>query len=79
MYSFVNDLPEDGLYEPKHIGEASQNKIYLWLHVQFFLLNTAKNSSIFYLSDLNWTLFEKQILVYILCIYLTTLWVSECV
>jgi hypothetical protein len=53
MYSFVNDLPEDGLYEPKHIGEASQNKIYLWLHVQFFLLNTAKNSCIFYLSELN--------------------------
>jgi hypothetical protein len=35
MSSFANDLPEDGIYGPKHVGEASQNNKYLWLHVQF--------------------------------------------
>jgi hypothetical protein len=40
MYSSVNDLLEDGLQRPKHVGEASQNKnIFLWLHVKLVELN----------------------------------------
>jgi len=42
VYSFVNDLPEDGLKGPKHVGGPSQGFKYLWLCVQFvgLLLNT---------------------------------------
>lgn len=31
MYSFVNDLPEDGLKGPKHVGRASQNVKVLFM------------------------------------------------
>ena len=40
MYSFVNDPPEDGLQGQKHVGRASQNYIYLWLHAKSVGLNT---------------------------------------
>ena len=41
MYSFVIDLPEDGLQKLKHVGALSQNnKSYLWLGVQFVGLST---------------------------------------
>jgi hypothetical protein len=39
MYSFVNDLSEDGLSLPKHVV-ASQSNSYLWLHVHLEELNT---------------------------------------
>jgi hypothetical protein len=31
MYSFINDLPEDGLKGPKHVGGASQNVKVLFM------------------------------------------------
>jgi len=41
-YSFVNDLPEDGLEGPNHIGGTSQNNKSQWLHVQLAGLNTVQ-------------------------------------
>jgi hypothetical protein len=39
MYSFVNDLPEDGLQGQKHVGRTSPNYKYLLLHAKSAGLN----------------------------------------
>jgi hypothetical protein len=44
MYSFVNNLPEYGLQEPKHVAGASQNNKYLWLNVQLVGINRVRNN-----------------------------------
>ena len=40
MYLLVHKLHEEGLQGVKHAGGASQNKIYLWLHVCLVGINT---------------------------------------
>jgi len=60
-YISCNNLSEDGMQRPKHVGGSSESNKYLWLHTRLIGIKTVYSHDIFYQGTLLVTVFHTKL------------------